>query len=144
MPVLRRSRRQSLPKAVRASRLRVENLIVDGDLTAAAAFELSGKPEPTPRKGSVRKRKRRAAPARDGTSSKQAPAAVLEVRFVRAGASMDRDLVESTQASSVRWAIRLINDHYGPHRSPWYRHSSARAIGDEPGRSAAMVRIAAS
>ena len=60
------------------------------------------------------------------------------------GVSMERDLAESTQASSARCAIRLMNDHHGPHRSPWYRRSSARAIGDESGRSAAMARIAAS
>ena len=39
------------------------------------------------------------------------------------GVSMERDLVECTQVSSARWANRLINDHYGPHRSPWYRRS---------------------
>ena len=39
------------------------------------------------------------------------------------GVSMERDLVECTQASSARWANRLINDHYGPHRSSWYRRS---------------------
>ena len=60
------------------------------------------------------------------------------------GVSMERDLAECTQASSARWATRLMNDHHGPHRSPWYRRSSARAVEDESGRSAAMVRIAAS
>ena len=34
------------------------------------------------------------------------------------GVSIVRDLAESTQASSVRWAIKLMNDHHGPHRSP--------------------------
>ena len=37
------------------------------------------------------------------------------------GVSMERDLVECTHASSARCANRRINDHYGPHRSPWYR-----------------------
>ena len=60
------------------------------------------------------------------------------------GVSLERDLVESTQASSVRWAIRLINDHYGPHRSPWYRRSSSRALAGDAGGSAAMARIATS
>ena len=60
------------------------------------------------------------------------------------GVSLERDLVESTQASSVRWAIRLINDHYGPHRSPWYRRSSFRALAGDAGGSAAMAPIASS
>ena len=60
------------------------------------------------------------------------------------GVSMERDLVECTQASSARWANRLINDHYGPHRSAWYRRSSSRATADDAGGSAAMVRIAKS
>ena len=60
------------------------------------------------------------------------------------GISIERDLAESTQASSVRWAIRLINDHYGPHRSPWYRRSSSRALAGDAGGSAAMARIATS
>ena len=60
------------------------------------------------------------------------------------GVSMERDLVECTQASSARWANRPINDHYGPHRSAWYRRSSSRATADDAGGSAAMVRIAKS
>ena len=60
------------------------------------------------------------------------------------GVSMERDLAESTQASSARWANRLMNDHHGPHRSPWYRYSSARAIADDAGRSAAKEPLASS
>ena len=55
------------------------------------------------------------------------------------GVSIVRDLVESTQASSVRWAIRLMNDHHGPCRSPWYRCSSPRAAADDAARSAPIA-----
>ena len=50
------------------------------------------------------------------------------------GVSIVRDLAESTQASSARWANGLINDHHGPHRSPCYRRSSARALADDAAR----------
>ena len=55
------------------------------------------------------------------------------------GVSIVRDLAESTQASSARWANGLINDHHGPHRSPWHRCSSARAAADDAERSAATA-----